>query len=210
MGPYFDTMPVMTAHTRALLVRHGQVRNPNHVVYGHLPGFDLDATGVLEAHAAGQYLASHRIAAVVSSPLVRARSTATSIARHHDLDITIDDRLIEWNVSPIWLGQGWDDIHRIAPGEVEAYLVNPADLDYAFETLHDVVKRTTAAVADHVVPNESVVFVSHQDPVAATALWLTGAPLETLLESPPPHASVTTLVRETESSWTIAGRWEPK
>lgn len=199
----------MEETTTALLVRHGQVRNPNHVVYGHLPGFDLDAVGVVEAHAVAKRLRDVDVAAVVSSPLIRAFHTATAIARPHGLEPATDKRLIEWNVSPIWLGQGWDDIHTIAPGQVEAYLAHPADLDYAYETLDDVVRRTTAAVEDHVVPGGTVVFVSHQDPVSAAALALTGTPLETLLDAPPPHASVTTLKRESTDQWTFVNRWAP-
>lgn len=200
----------MEGSTTALLVRHGQVRNPNHVVYGHLAGFDLDATGVLEAHATATYLQHEPISKIVSSPLIRAAHTATAIARRHGLDIEIDDRLIEWNVSPIWLGQGWDDIHRLAPGEVEAYLGHPVDLDFAFETLHDVVARTTAAVAEHTVVDGCVVYVSHQDPVSATALALVGDRLTSLLDAPPPHASVTRLLRDKESSWRFVDRWVPE
>lgn len=199
----------MAPPTDVLLVRHGQVRNPNHVVYGHLPGFDLDPTGVSEAHAVGRHLSTLPIARVVSSPLIRAVHTATAIARRHDLAVVTDERLIEWNVSPSWLGEGWDDIHRIAPGEVEAYLANPADLPFAHETLQDVVARTTAAVEAHIVPNGTTVYVAHQDPVAATALALSGQRLETLLASPPPHASVTTLRLGPGPTWQLVGRWTP-
>ena len=61
------------------LVRHGEVANPNHVVYADLPGFNLSPLGVRQAHAAGRHLARRPIDAVVTSPLARAVQTATAI-----------------------------------------------------------------------------------------------------------------------------------
>ncbi len=37
-------------------VRHGEVSNPNHLVYGDLPGFHLSPLGVLQVHSTGQHL----------------------------------------------------------------------------------------------------------------------------------------------------------
>jgi len=51
------------------LVRHGEVRNPNHVVYADLPGFDLSATGVVQAQDVGSHLSDKGLDIVVSSPI---------------------------------------------------------------------------------------------------------------------------------------------
>ena len=57
---------------RIIIVRHGEVFNPNHVVYADLPGFDLSVTGVRQAHLVGTHLARVRVDVVLSSPLDRA------------------------------------------------------------------------------------------------------------------------------------------
>ncbi|MFO0549615.1 MAG: histidine phosphatase family protein [Polyangiaceae bacterium] len=59
------------------LLRHGEVHNPERVVYGALPGFFLSARGQAQAEAAGVELARRLrgSVAVVASPLDRARQT---------------------------------------------------------------------------------------------------------------------------------------
>jgi broad specificity phosphatase PhoE len=80
------------------LVRHGEVHNPDHVLYGRLPGFQLSEAGRLMAKAAADYLARRDVTVLRSSPLERAIQTAEPIAAELGLEIEADDRLIEpWN-----------------------------------------------------------------------------------------------------------------
>lgn len=77
------------------LVRHGEVHNPDGVLYGRLPGFRLSEDGRIQAKIVSESLADHDVTHVVSSPLQRAQETAVPIAAAHQLEITVDDRLIE-------------------------------------------------------------------------------------------------------------------
>ncbi len=80
------------------LVRHGEVENPARIRYGRLDGFVLSATGREQATRAGDYLAMQtpRIGVIHTSPLERARETATLIAGCLDgVPLRLDDRLIE-------------------------------------------------------------------------------------------------------------------
>jgi broad specificity phosphatase PhoE len=83
--------------TRSIVhvLRHGEVYNPDHVLYGRLPGFRLSDAGVDMAHMAAAHLAGRDIAHVVSSPLQRAQETAAPMAAQFGLEIAIDERLIE-------------------------------------------------------------------------------------------------------------------
>jgi probable phosphoglycerate mutase len=193
-----------------MLVRHGQVANPNHVVYADLPGFDLDSEGVLQAHAVAQHLSRRTVDAVVSSPLSRAVQTATSIARKHGLTVMVDGGLSEWNLSPGWVAQIWEDLPVVVPGQLEAYLRNPSKLPFATETLSDLASRVTDTITRHLESGvQHLVVVAHQDPVAAAVLHLVDEPLDGLLSDPPPHASVTTLTLSHDAHWTLADRWVP-
>ena len=77
------------------LLRHGEVHNPNHVLYGRLPGYHLSANGRMMAAAAADYFDGRPVAAVFASPLERAQETAQPVADRLELQIVTDDRLIE-------------------------------------------------------------------------------------------------------------------
>ena len=85
----------MTETTVVHLLRHGEVHNPEHVLYGRLPGYHLSANGRMMAVAAADFFAGRPVAAVFASPLLRAQETAQPVAERLGLTITTDDRLIE-------------------------------------------------------------------------------------------------------------------
>ena len=85
----------MAETTVVHLLRHGEVFNPEKVLYGRLPGYRLSETGEAMALAAAEWLADKDLTRVVSSPLERAQQTAAPIAGKLALPIDVDDRLIE-------------------------------------------------------------------------------------------------------------------
>src|SRR6202034_1685683 len=86
---------LMAEQTRVHLIRHGEVYNPDGVLYGRLPGFRLSDKGVRQAQAAADALAARDIVAVIASPLQRAQQTAAPIAARHYLDVDTDHDLLE-------------------------------------------------------------------------------------------------------------------
>lgn len=81
--------------TTVHLLRHGEVHNPDRVLYGRLPGFGLSELGIAQAGLAADFLAQRPIVHLVSSPLERAQQTARPLADLAGLDVTSDERLIE-------------------------------------------------------------------------------------------------------------------
>ena len=80
------------------LVRHGEVENPDGVLYGRIPGFHLSADGRVMAKAAADFLAGRDVTVLRTSPLERAQETAEPLAAEFGLEAVVDDRLIEpWN-----------------------------------------------------------------------------------------------------------------
>lgn len=84
-----------TPHTRVHLLRHGEVFNPEKILYGRLPGFLLSELGHKMAVMAAEALADHDIVHLVSSPLERAQQTAQPLVEQTGLELVIDDRVIE-------------------------------------------------------------------------------------------------------------------
>ena len=95
--------------TTLYLMRHGEVHNPAHILYGRMPGFYLSEAGKQQAHAAGGWLADKPLAAIYASPMERAQQTAGIVADYlPDLSPATDDRIIE--VSTPYEGQPIDDL----------------------------------------------------------------------------------------------------
>jgi broad specificity phosphatase PhoE len=81
--------------TTVHLLRHGEVHNPEGILYGRLPGFRLSALGEAQAIVAAEFLSSRPVVHLVSSPLERAQQTAEPLSAALGLGVEIDERLIE-------------------------------------------------------------------------------------------------------------------
>ncbi|HET9632321.1 MAG TPA: histidine phosphatase family protein [Terrabacter sp.] len=77
------------------LMRHGEVHNPEGVLYGRLEGYHLSELGREMAQLVATHLAANDITYVVASPLERAQETAAPIAAGHGVEIATDERVIE-------------------------------------------------------------------------------------------------------------------
>jgi broad specificity phosphatase PhoE len=178
------------------LVRHGEVFNPERVLYGRLPGYGLSDLGLLMAEAAAADLVQrgHPVVRVISSPLQRARESAAPIATAFHLPVDIDDRIIEPdNFFEGKRMRGPDGALR-DPRNWWA-LVNPLRPSWG-EPFQSIVDRMLAAIDDafHSVPDGDVVLVSHQLPI-----WMVHRALEGQLLAHDPRkrrcdlSSITTL-----------------
>ncbi|WP_243790233.1 histidine phosphatase family protein [Saccharopolyspora gloriosae] len=76
-------------------MRHGEVHNPERILYGRLPGYGLSDQGAAQAKLVAEFLAGRDVQHVVASPLQRAQETAKPIGGVFALDVDTDDRLIE-------------------------------------------------------------------------------------------------------------------
>lgn len=191
------------------LVRHGEVENPGHLVYGDLPGFGLSPHGVEQARRIGRYLGPRPVVAIWSSPLERSLRTAEEIAARTGVPVKVDPDLTEWRVVARWKGHTWRDLPQAFPGELEAYLEHPENLVFGDEPLEDLAERmaATARRLDSEHPHGDVVIVSHQDPIQAGRLRLIGSPLDQLQQDKPGHGAVVTLRPGT--TWRLETVWEP-
>ena len=77
------------------LVRHGEVHNPDRILYGRLPGYRLSERGRNMAHATAVDLVDHDVVYLAASPLQRAQETARPFAEKLGLEVQTDERIIE-------------------------------------------------------------------------------------------------------------------
>lgn len=154
------------------LVRHGEVHNPDHVLYGRLPGFRLSAAGEQMAIAAAKALADRDVTVVRSSPLERAVQTLAPLAEMLGLEPTTDDRLIESDNVFEGTRGGW---RRPANWR---HLYNPFRPSWG-EPYRAVADRMLGACADarKAAEGHEAVLVSHQLPIWVTRLAAQGEKL---------------------------------
>jgi len=92
------------------VLRHGEVHNPESILYGRQPGWRLSERGIAMAQAVADWSKELSLGAIHASPLERAQQTAAPIAKLHNLEIRSDDRLIEaaniFEGKPFGVGDG--------------------------------------------------------------------------------------------------------
>lgn len=147
------------------LLRHGEVFNPEGVLYGRLPGYRLSDLGEQMAERAASALADRDIATVIASPMERAQQTADPIARLHQREIVTEPLAIE--ADNIFEGQ------RVSVGDgvlrqpaTWRHLWNPFKPSWG-EPYDEVAARMRQAVvnARESAEGREAVLVSHQLPI---------------------------------------------
>jgi broad specificity phosphatase PhoE len=158
----------MSDTTVVHLLRHGEVYNPQGIIYGRLPGYGLSDTGGAMAQAAADYFADRPIVALFASPLQRAQETATPVSERLGLTIVADDRLIESSNHFEGMAFGVGDGSLRHPRHWGA-MMNPFRPSWG-EAYDQVASRMAAAVerARLAAGGAEAVCVSHQLPI-----WIT-------------------------------------
>jgi len=149
------------------LVRHGEVFNPDRVLYGRIPGFGLSDKGMRMATLAATDLAerSRTYSKLVVSPLQRTRESAEPVALALGLDMTIDERIIEPTNAFEGEHMGGRDAAWRRP-KYWKYLLNTLQPSWG-EPYRDIVNRMMDAIVEAglSVDDGDVVMVSHQLPI---------------------------------------------
>ncbi|MFF4078720.1 histidine phosphatase family protein [Streptomyces sp. NPDC001777] len=147
------------------LMRHGEVHNPEGVLYGRRPGYHLSELGRQMADRVAEHLAGRDITHVVASPLERAQETAAPIAGAHELDLATDERLIE--AANVFEGKtfGVGDGALRKPDNWK-HLTNPFRPSWGEPYIEQVVRMMGALdAARDAARGHEAVCVSHQLPI---------------------------------------------
>jgi probable phosphoglycerate mutase len=197
----------MEALTRVHLVRHGKVENPDRIVYGRMPGWSLSEEGRSQARAAAERLAPEMVKAVYTSPLERAAQTAEIIAEACHAPLRVREELTEATLCARWEGMRWRDVRLKRMREWMTYLRRPLEMRDVPETLSALAERMATALralaAAH--PSQTIVAVSHGDPIRAGVLALTGGDLRALHSLRVPTGGILTLDLGPGSAELVAG-----
>ncbi|MBG9243067.1 histidine phosphatase family protein [Corynebacterium belfantii] len=159
------------------LVRHGEVHNPERILYGRIPDYHLSSRGRSMAARTAASFSGHDVVALYSSPLERAQETAQPFAETLGLDVRIDDRLLE-------AGNQFEGLHVKG---VRSQLWNPVRwplmvnpfLPSWGEHYEDIAERMMDAIWDirEEAEGHEAIIVSHQLPIVCVQRHVQGKSL---------------------------------
>ena len=158
--------------TTVHLIRHGEVHNPEGVLYGRRDGYHLSDLGRQMAERIGKALGDRDIVHLRSSPLERAQETAAPLAKALELKPVIDPRVIE--SANVFEGKRFGHgENALRKPSTWIHLRNPLKPSWG-EPYKDVVSRMLAAVYDarDAARGHEAAIVSHQLPIWITRLSL--------------------------------------
>ena len=167
--------------TTVHVARHGEVENPEKILYGRQPGWRLSTRGQQMAETLGEWSKSINLGALHVSPLQRAQETAAPIARAHGIEITTDERLIE--AANVFEGKSFE----VGSGVLKhpsswRHLYNPWKPSWG-EPYEEQINRMLAAIfaARKAANGKDAIVVSHQLPI-----WILRSAIEgrSLLHDP--------------------------
>jgi len=159
------------------VVRHGEVHNPESILYGRQPGWRLSERGLAMAEAVANWSKDLSLGAIHSSPLERAQQTATPIAYLHGLKIKSDERLIEaaniFEGKPFGVGDG-----VLRQPKAWRHLWNPWRPSWGEPYKEQISRMQSAIEAARASANgKDALVVSHQLPIWILRSSIEGRPL---------------------------------
>jgi broad specificity phosphatase PhoE len=157
------------------LLRHGEVHNPEGILYGRRDGFHLSDLGNRMARRVAETIGDRDIVHLVTSPLERARETSAPLAAARGLEPVVDPRVIE--SANKFEGISFRDggMTFVKRPSLLRHMYNPLTPSWG-EPYDAIAARMMAAVHDarDAARGHEAVVVSHQLPIWTTRLSAEG------------------------------------
>jgi broad specificity phosphatase PhoE len=163
----------MAEQTTVHLLRHGEVHNPEGVLYGRLDGFHLSDLGNRMAERIAETIGDRDIVHMRTSPLERARQTGAPLAAVRGLVPVIDPRVIESSNRFEGVNFGGGAKTFLRKPQLLRHMYNPLKPSWG-EPYDEIAGRMVASIHDarDAARGHEAVIVSHQLPIWTTRLFL--------------------------------------
>ena len=170
-------MPAQGEPTVTLLLRHGQTAMSVQKRYAGVSDVPLTDTGVRQAAAAAERLATAGLGVIVTSPLQRATRTAQEVAAVTGVPVVTDEGFRETDFGA-WEGLTFAEVRERWPGEVTSWLADPAVAPPGGESFAEVSERVSAALHRVLAEwdRQTVLIVSHVTPIKSLVVAALLAP----------------------------------
>ncbi len=147
--------------TTIYFLRHGQVYNPQKILYGRLTGFPLSEEGKIKIQELANTLAPYGITSIYTSPMLRTRQTARIIGERLGLKQKVTRLLIE--TKDVTAGVSLDQFRK----EIEPHLYTYNLIKKGQESINSQYQRMRKFVEmiQKLHHGEKILAVSHGDPI---------------------------------------------
>lgn len=143
------------------LVRHGETEWNKKLLYQGQRDIPLNEQGVLQAGLVAAHLEQEQIDVIYSSPLARARKTATLIGERHGLEPCLEEGLMEIDFGA-WEGLNYSDLDQGEKLVAERWFKNPASANIPggepYSAFNERVLQSFAQIRKN---NQNIAVVTH-------------------------------------------------
>ena len=157
---------------RIILVRHGQTKWNSEGRVQCRTDIPLNARGMAQAEAVGEWLSGRKIDAVYASPLMRAHDTAKAIADRQGVCVKLLGEMIEIDFG-LWEGKTSRELSKEFP---EFWV----DWSWHLDEEKSAMMRAVSAVMEENAADATVAIVSHTMPIKLLMADAVGIPLENM------------------------------
>lgn len=165
------------SHTIVHLVRHGEVHNPDRILYGTIPGYHLSSRGRSQAARVARSFEGHDVTYLGASPLQRVQETSEPFAEVTGLEVETVPEIVEAGNrfeglrTKGWRSQLWNPVRW-------PLMLNPLEPSWG-EAYVDIAERMMGAVeeARRKAEGHEAILVSHQLPIVMVQRSVLGLPL---------------------------------
>lgn len=164
--------------TLLFLIRHGMTDAVGSKLVGRAPGVPLNDVGRAQAEALSTRLASVEFGALSASPLERAMRTASAIASPRGLEINPSEALTDVDFGE-WTGKTLmelRDLPEFRRFNTHRSTTRPPGGEHTLQVQERMVTHLAHLALKH--PNQTVLVVSHADPIRAALAYFLGMPID--------------------------------
>jgi broad specificity phosphatase PhoE len=149
--------------TTIYLIRHGEVDNPNGILYGRLPRYGLSERGRKQISQTADFLKNKHIEAVYASPLFRTQQTAEIICEK----LTLPRNNISKSLLEVTTSFQGTPFANLSPDQAEIY--ESKKRKASDETIEQIALRYHRFInkLSALHPDETFVAIGHGDPIMA-------------------------------------------
>ena len=183
---------------RLLLIRHAESQGNREFRLQGRTDFPLTRRGEEQATALAERLASAGLAAVYSSPILRAVRTAEAVAASAGLEVTVEPGVQEYDFGETLSGLTWAEIQQKRPELVASLMSDETEFPHypgeeGRAAFRQRVCAAIDAIADRRQAAETVAIVTHAGPIVVYVMEAVGRSYSRPIPFSIDNASITTL-----------------